>query len=144
MVIRGLRVGVGPALVLQEEIGRADLEPSCRVRIVESLDVLGGIELGLLGEVADGEVRMIINALDKNDEYINYLNMTGTAVESVELVGEGLDGVVVGDMYRPLRKTLDEVEPRIPITSVPLTISQPGSYYLTGNLGATDTAITAA
>ena len=32
-------------------------------------------------------------------------------------------------------KSLSEVEPRTPISSLPFTISQPGSYYLTGNLG---------
>jgi parallel beta-helix repeat protein len=31
-------------------------------------------------------------------------------------------------------KTLQEVEPRTPISSLPFTIGQPGSYYLTGNL----------
>lgn len=31
-------------------------------------------------------------------------------------------------------RTLDEIEPRIPIDSVPITIDQPGSYFLTGNL----------
>jgi parallel beta-helix repeat protein len=35
----------------------------------------------------------------------------------------------------PTMKTLDEVEARIPISSIPYTISQPGSYYLTKNLG---------
>jgi hypothetical protein len=39
-------------------------------------------------------------------------------------------------------KPLDQVEPRTAITSVPLTISQSGSYYLTKNLTATGTAIT--
>jgi hypothetical protein len=34
----------------------------------------------------------------------------------------------------PTMKTLDEVEPRIPITSAPYTISSPGSYYFTGDL----------
>ncbi|RLJ21254.1 hypothetical protein DJ030_04740 [bacterium endosymbiont of Escarpia laminata] len=34
----------------------------------------------------------------------------------------------------PTMKTMDQVEPRIPISSVPITIDQPGSYYLTGNL----------
>ena len=34
-------------------------------------------------------------------------------------------------------KSLDQIEPRIPITNVPVTISQPGSYYLTGNLTCT-------
>ena len=31
-------------------------------------------------------------------------------------------------------KTLDQLEARTPISSVPFTINQPGSYYLTGNL----------
>ena len=39
-------------------------------------------------------------------------------------------------------KSLDQVEPRTPITSVPITISQSGSYYLTKNLTAAGTAIT--
>jgi hypothetical protein len=39
-------------------------------------------------------------------------------------------------------KPLDQVEPRTPITSVPYTISQSGSYYLTKNLTAAGTAIT--
>jgi hypothetical protein len=42
-------------------------------------------------------------------------------------------------------KTLNEVEPRTPISSLPFVISQPGSYYLTGNLnlaGTTQDAIT--
>jgi hypothetical protein len=34
----------------------------------------------------------------------------------------------------PTMKTLDEVEPRIPITTIPFTIDQPGSYYLTNDL----------
>jgi parallel beta-helix repeat protein len=44
----------------------------------------------------------------------------------------------------PTMKTLDEVEPRIPITQadIPLTITQKGSYYFTGDLTAADTAIT--
>ena len=31
-------------------------------------------------------------------------------------------------------KTLEEIEPRIPISSLPYTITEEGSYYLTGNL----------
>jgi parallel beta-helix repeat protein len=38
----------------------------------------------------------------------------------------------------PTMKTLDEVEPRIPISEVPFTINQSGSYYLTGNLQVSD------
>ena len=44
----------------------------------------------------------------------------------------------------PTMKTLDEVEPRIPITQadIPLTITQKGSYYFTSDLTAAATAIT--
>lgn len=41
----------------------------------------------------------------------------------------------------PTMKTLDQIEPRTPISSVPYTITSPGSYYLTGNFtntGATN------
>ena len=34
----------------------------------------------------------------------------------------------------PTMKTLEQIEPRTAITSLPYTITQPGSYYLTGNL----------
>ena len=34
----------------------------------------------------------------------------------------------------PTMKTLSQIEPRIPITNVPVTITQPGSYYLTTNI----------
>src|SRR5437868_13887701 len=37
----------------------------------------------------------------------------------------------------PTMKTLDQVEARIPISSVPYTISASGSYYLTTNVTAT-------
>jgi len=36
----------------------------------------------------------------------------------------------------PTMKTLDQIEPRTPISSAPFTISAPGSYYLTTNLTA--------
>jgi hypothetical protein len=39
-------------------------------------------------------------------------------------------------------KTLQLVEPRTPISTVPFTITQSGSYYLTGNLQATGSGIT--
>lgn len=39
-------------------------------------------------------------------------------------------------------KPLDEVEPRIPISSVPFIIADKGSYYLTRNLSSEGTAIT--
>jgi parallel beta-helix repeat protein len=42
----------------------------------------------------------------------------------------------------PIMKSLDEVEPRIPIkaSDLPLTLTQRGSYYLTGDVNFTDTA----
>jgi len=36
----------------------------------------------------------------------------------------------------PTMKTLDQIEPRTPISSVPYSITQSGSYYLTTNLSA--------
>jgi hypothetical protein len=36
----------------------------------------------------------------------------------------------------PTMKSLEQVEPRTPISSLPFNISQPGSYYVTGNLTA--------
>lgn len=46
----------------------------------------------------------------------------------------------------PTMKTLDRVEPRIPITQndIPLTIGSSGSYYLTQNVTSSTTAITVA
>lgn len=41
----------------------------------------------------------------------------------------------------PSMKTLDQVEPRVPISAAGFTISQPGSYYLTTNLIATGDGI---
>ena len=37
----------------------------------------------------------------------------------------------------PTMKSLDQIEPRTPISSLPFTISAPGSYYLTSNLSVT-------
>ena len=44
----------------------------------------------------------------------------------------------------PMMKTLQQIEPRTPISSLPYTISAPGSYYLTGPLNSTNTGITVA
>ncbi len=41
----------------------------------------------------------------------------------------------------PTMKTLDQIEPRTPISSVPFTISQPGSYYLTANLTSSGSGV---
>ena len=42
----------------------------------------------------------------------------------------------------PTMKTLDQIAPRIPISSVPFTIASSGSYYLTSNLSSTTDGIT--
>ncbi len=39
----------------------------------------------------------------------------------------------------PMMKTLDQIEPRTPISSLPYVITEPGSYYLTGPLVLADT-----
>ena len=45
----------------------------------------------------------------------------------------------------PTMKTLDQIEPRTPISSLPYTISQPGSYCLAASLAVTsDAAVTIA
>ncbi len=38
------------------------------------------------------------------------------------------------DAPAPTMKSLDQIEPRIPISTIPFIINQPGSYYLTTNL----------
>ena len=40
----------------------------------------------------------------------------------------------------PMMKTLDQIEPRIPITNLPWTITAPGSYYIVTNLVGLATA----
>lgn len=42
----------------------------------------------------------------------------------------------------PTMKTLDEVEPRIPISALPYPITESGSYYLTGNMDVSGDGIT--
>ncbi len=51
------------------------------------------------------------------------------------------DLVPPGGRPAPSMKTLDQVEPRTPISSLPYTISEPGSYYVTGNLSSTEHGI---
>jgi parallel beta-helix repeat protein len=42
----------------------------------------------------------------------------------------------------PTMKTLDQLEPRTPISSLPFTITTAGSYYLTGNLTSIGSGLT--
>src|SRR6266850_2137755 len=56
--------------------------------------------------------------------------LLGTAVFSIHAQGP----LTPPGAPAPIFKTLQEVEPRTPISSLPITLSQPGSYYLTTNL----------
>lgn len=75
-----------------------------------------------------------------------------TAVFGVVMVLAAISVVMGGDLNPPgppttgTMKTLDEVEPRIPISQadIPKTISEPGSYYLTEDVNSSVTAITVA
>ncbi len=67
----------------------------------------------------------------------------GVAGALALLVVAALTGIVHGGpldppagVPAPTMKTLQQVEPRTPIESLPFTISTSGSYYLTGNLTA--------
>lgn len=51
---------------------------------------------------------------------------------SVTAFGQG--GLTPPGVPAPMMKSLDQIEARTPIAAAPYIISQPGSYYLTGNL----------
>ena len=72
---------------------------------------------------------------------MSLLALAGLAVFSLFAVGGSLQPTAPPG---PTMKTLDEVEPRIPISQadIPLTISTHGSYYLTEDVTAAGTAIT--
>ena len=40
----------------------------------------GSGKFSVATDIADGQVRVVVNALDKNDEFLNFLNMNATAV----------------------------------------------------------------
>lgn len=63
------------------------------------------------------------------------LSLLGFALQTSTLAGplEPPPGPVA-----PTHKTLTEVEPRTPISSLPFIINEPGSYYVTGNLTSVD------
>jgi len=65
--------------------------------------------------------------------------MRRTALLLVTIVSVLATAVLAGDLTPPgapasTMKTLEQAEPRTPISSLPFLITQPGSYYLTRNL----------
>ena len=42
-----------------------------------------------------------------------------------------------GETMHTLEEVYERTDPRTPISSLPYTISEPGSYYVTGNLSST-------
>jgi uncharacterized membrane protein len=75
-------------------------------------------------DVADGQVRLVINALDKNDEFLNFLNLNGTAV---------------GPDMQPLPMKIDQIAPGRYVGTFP--VKDAGSYFIMVSPGANQSPI---
>jgi uncharacterized membrane protein len=75
-------------------------------------------------DIADGQVKLVINALDKNDEFLNFLNMTGTAV---------------GPDMQPVPMKIEQTAPGRYIGS--FGVKDAGSYFIMVSPGAGQAAI---
>ena len=64
-------------------------------------------------EVADGQIRVVVNALDKNDEFLNFLGMTAT---------------VVGPDLKPVAMKMTQTAPGRYVGEMPAGDS--GSYFI--------------
>jgi len=62
------------------------------------------------------------------------IRLTGLVIAATACVVMGQGDLFPPGPPGPTMKTLAQVEPRIPITNVPLDIDAPGSYYFTTNL----------
>ena len=62
---------------------------------------------------------------------MSLLSLAGLAALSVTAGGGGFEPA---PLLAPVKKTLNDLEPRTPISSLPYIISAAGSYYLTGDL----------
>jgi hypothetical protein len=69
-------------------------------------------------ESADGQIRVVVTALDKNDEFLNFLEMSGT---------------VVGPTLEPVPMKMEQAAPGRYVGSFPARNS--GSYFLMVNPG---------
>ncbi len=69
-------------------------------------------------DIADGQVRVVVNALDKNDEFLNFLSMNATAV---------------GPDMKPIPLRIEQTSPGRYVGSFPARDA--GSYFLTLNPG---------
>ena len=70
-------------------------------------------------EPHDGQMRVIISALDANDRFVNFLTMTGTAVGP--------------DLKRPIPVTIEQTSPGRYVGTFPAR--EAGSYFVTINPG---------
>ena len=70
-------------------------------------------------DVADGQVRVVVNALDKNDEFLNFLSMNATAV---------------GPDMKPVPMRIEQTSPGRYVGSFPARDA--GSYFITLSPGA--------
>ena len=81
--------------------------------------------LGRIGQVhrdlraVDGQMRVVVTALDKNDEFLNFLTMTGTAVGP--------------DLKKPLALQIEQTAPGRYVGTFPAR--EAGSYFVTINPG---------
>ncbi len=70
-------------------------------------------------DVSDGQVRLVINALDKNDEFLNFLNINGTAV---------------GPDMQPVPMKIDQIAPGRYVGT--FAVKDAGSYFIMVSPGA--------
>ena len=70
-------------------------------------------------EPHDGQMRVVVTALDKNDQFLNFLTMTGTAVGP--------------DLKKPLPLTIEQTAPGRYVGTFP--VRDAGSYFVTINPG---------
>ncbi|MEN6450987.1 MAG: VWA domain-containing protein [Thermoguttaceae bacterium] len=74
----------------------------------------GSGKFTVTSEVIDGQVRVVVNALDKNDEFLNFLSMGATAV---------------GPDMKPVSLKIEQTSPGRYVGSLPAR--EAGSYFVT-------------